>query len=135
MPPVEIYLDDCMPSEVARYLTDAGVAVHRPQQVGTAQATDSGHLMRCMRAGWVLVTQNRRDFRRLHWLWTALYDWGLLAKPHSGILTIHEQLPAGNRLWAAAIAQFLGQEPNLQGRMYRWRPASGRWDEEPARLM
>jgi len=134
VPPIEIYLDDCVAPELARLLRDARVGVHLPVEVGTAGVSDSAHLMTCMRGGWVLVTQNRRDFRRLHWLWTALSDWGLLPQ-HPGILTIHEQTAAGHRAWAAAIIDLLQQQPNLQGQMYRWRPASGQWDAEPARLM
>jgi hypothetical protein len=91
--------------------------------------------MACMRGGWVLITQNRRDFRRLHWLWTALYDWGLLPEEHPGILTIHEQTAAAHQAWATAIVDLLLQRPSLRGQMWRWRPAAARWDEEPPQLM
>jgi hypothetical protein len=135
MPPVEVYLDDCIALGLARLLEAGGLVVHLPEQVGTARVSDSGHLMTCMRGGWVLVTQNRRDFRRLHWLWTALHDWGLLPEQHPGILTIHEQVGAGGQTWAAAIVDLLQAQASLKGRMYRWRPASARWEIEPARLM
>jgi hypothetical protein len=88
-----------------------------------------------MRGGWVLITQNRRDFRRLHWLWTALTDWGLLPESHAGILTIHEQVVSRYVEWADAIYDLVRRQASLRGHMYRWRPASGRWDVEPASLM
>ena len=83
----------------------------------------------------MLVTQNRRDFRRLYSLWTALYDWGLMPELHPSILTIHEQVVTQYAEWAVAIDTLLAQQLSLQGPMYRWRPASGRWNAEPARLM
>jgi hypothetical protein len=135
VPLAEVYLDECISVTLGHLLLGRGLTIHLPADVGTVHATDSDHLMTCMRAGWVLVTQNRRDFRRLHWLWTALYDWGLLPDLHPGIITIHEQVVVGDDEWATAITELLEQQASLRGQMYKWRPSSGRWEEEPARLM
>jgi hypothetical protein len=135
MPPATVYLDECVSWEIGHLLSARGVHVHLPREEGTLHASDPAQLMTCMRSEWVLVTQNRRDFRRLHWLWTALYDWGLLPGPHAGILTIHEQVVARYPEWATAIVDLLQEQPRVSGRMYRWRPASRQWDAEPARLM
>ncbi len=130
----DVYLDECIPANLARLLIARGLTVHRPAQTGAVSIPDSIHLATCATQGWVLITQNRRDFRRLRWLWTALHNWGVLSQPHAGILTSHEQVTGRVADWALAIEVFL-QQQTLQGEMYRWRPTSGQWDREPAALM
>jgi len=130
--PSRVYLDDDVPDEVGIVLAGRGVQAHLPGESGTAGAPDPVHLKTCADHGWTLITFNRRDFRRLHWLWEALRAWGVIAQSHAGILTAHEQRPAPE--WAAAIADILQQE-RLEGKMFQWRPSTRAWDPEPVRFM
>ena len=74
MPDEELYFDEDVPHELAGLLRGMGRTVHLPRDVGTLSAPDAVHLRTSKRRGWVPVTQNRRDIRRLHWLWMNLYE-------------------------------------------------------------
>ncbi|MBI4641675.1 MAG: DUF5615 family PIN-like protein [Candidatus Tectomicrobia bacterium] len=131
----EVYFDEDVPSLLADQLRDLGLIVHIPQEVGTVSADDPVHLRVSTRQGWAIVTQNRRDFRRLHWLWTTFHQWGVLPQPHSGILTVYEQDPVLPQEWAPAIHQLLQRQTNLSGTMHMWRHSSRRWEIQPAIFM
>lgn len=62
--------------------------------------------------------------------WMALHDWGVLALPHNGILSIYEQDKEQHRQWARAIDQMLRDGTELPGHMYMWRTATRRWHEQ-----
>jgi hypothetical protein len=126
-----IYLDEDVPRQLGDLLSNNGITVHLPQEIGAVAADDPVHLERCASQGWALVTQNRRDFRRLHWIWMTFHYWGIIGQPHSGIITIREQRPAMIDVWAPAIIELLQGQPSLQGLMYMWRPSSGKWDLQP----
>jgi hypothetical protein len=86
----QVYFDETVPVNLADFLRRAGVTVHVPQNIGTLGKEDAVHLQTSSTQGRVLVTLDRRGFRRLHWLWMGLYYWGLTPRPHSGILTIND---------------------------------------------
>lgn len=90
---------------------------------------DAAILDYCRQMGWLLVTQNRRDFHRLHALWTTLYMWEALDKLHSGILTVYEQVQENPDLWAAAIDGFLQNRPDMHGKLFSWRNSKELWEE------
>ncbi|MDE2687506.1 MAG: DUF5615 family PIN-like protein [Chloroflexota bacterium] len=131
-----LYFDENMPREMEGILRGMGYTVHTVYEVGTSSEDDATHLRLSAERDWVLVTQDRRDFRRLHWLWTALYKWGVLHEEHGGILTIYQtRLSTPYLDWAAAIHDFLQPRDTLRGEMRMWRPSQGRWEEEPVKLM
>jgi hypothetical protein len=131
----QLYLDENVPLQLAVLLMDKGIMVHLPQDVGTVSAADSVHLYRCSTEGWTLVTQDRRDFRRLHWIWMTLYYWGVVPRPHGGIITILENEPVIPQNWVSAIQALLQQHPTLTGLMFMWHPASGEWQMQPVAFM
>lgn len=132
----ELYFDKDIAHELADPLRARGIAVHLPGEVGTLGAIDAVHLGTAASHGWILVTRNRRDFRRLHWLWASLNTWGVLPEVHHGILTIYEgeQKPAPPE-WAAAIIQVLEEQASLLGTMHMWRPSMGSWQFQQANFM
>ena len=131
-----LYFDENMPRGMEGILRGMGYTVHTVYEVGASSEDDSTHLRLSSERGWVLVTQDRKDFRRLHWLWTSLYKWGILQEEHEGILTIYQtRLSTPYSDWAAAIHDFLQPRDTLRGEMYMWRPSQSRWDEEPVKLM
>ena len=85
-----LYFDENMPQEMEGILRGMGYTVHTVEEVIARSEDDSTHLRISTERGWVLITQNRRDFRRLHWLWTTFYNWGVLPQAHGGILTIYQ---------------------------------------------
>ena len=75
-----LYFDENMPREMETILRGMGYTVHTVDEVSARSEDDSTHLRKSTERGWVLVTQDRRDFRRLHWLWTSLYKWAYCMK-------------------------------------------------------
>ncbi len=135
MPVEHVYLDEDVPFQLADLLGANGVVVHLPREIDTVSAADPIHLQRCARERWVLITQNRRDFRRLHWLWMTFHQWQILPQPHGGILTLHEQEPALPIEWAPAIHELLESRQQFDGLMFMWRKSSGRWESQPVAFM
>lgn len=135
MPSMELYLDEDVPIQLADLLKARGLIVHLPKETGTVSRADSIHLQVCSRRHWVIVTQNRRDFRRLHWLWMTLNHWKVLRRAHGGILTVFEQEPALPEKWAPAIEDLLQRQMTLQGLMYMWRPSKQQWESQLVSFM
>ena len=130
-----LYFDENMDQELEVILRGMGYTVHTVDEVAARSEDDSTHLRISTERGWVLITQNRRDFRRLHWLWTTLYKWGVLQEEHSGILTIYQQRRELYHEWASAIHDLLESRDALRSEMYMWRPSRSTWEREPVKLM
>ena len=135
MPVEHVYLDEDVPLQIGDLLKARGFTVHLPRDSGTVSAADAVHLERCSREGWVLITQNRRDFRRLHALWMTLNYWRILPQPHGGILTVYEQDPLLPTEWAPAIDELLQGRQRLDGAMFMWRRSSREWQPQPMTFM
>lgn len=131
----QLYFDENMDGELGVILRGMGFTVHTVGEVGSRSEDDSTHLRISTERGWVLITQNRRDFRRLHWLWTTLHKWGVLQEEHGGILTIYQQRRDLYYEWAAAIQEFLQPRDTLRSEMHMWRPSQDAWEKEPVKLM
>ena len=130
-----LYFDEDVPHELEGLLQGMGHTVHTVDEMHARSEDDSTHLRISTESGWVLITQNRRDFRRLHWLWTTFYNWGVLPQAHGGILTIYRHRPELRAEWAASIHEFLQIRDHIRGEMYMWRPSQNGWDREPVRFM
>jgi predicted nuclease of predicted toxin-antitoxin system len=137
----QVYFDEDVPAPLADLLRRAGYTVRLPRDIGTLSEPDPVHLQTCASQGWVLVTRDRSDFRRLHWLWMTFHYWGIMSQPHSGILSISHFSPGRLELWATAILEKLQEQPSLPGSMYTWLlPQPGqsfdpRWVREPVAFM
>ena len=135
MPEQQVYLDEDVPRQLGKLLKDEGVVVHLPQEIETIAAADPIHLRECASHGWVLITNNRRDFRRLHWLWMVFHYWGVIPNIHSGILTTYEASPLLPVEWASAILDLLGDQVSLCGLMFMWRRSSKKWEPQSVAFM
>ena len=135
MPIEHLYFDEDMSQELGDILRRMGYIVHTVEELEVRSEDDSTHLRISTEREWILLTQNRKDFRRLHWLWMTFYNWGVLQEPHGGILTIYQQRSDLLVEWATAIDEFLQPRDTLKGKMYMWRPSRNRWDEDPVRFM
>ena len=130
-----LYLDEDMSQDMGDILRGMGYTVHTVDEVGARSEDDSTHLRISTERGWVLITQNRKDFRRLHWLWTTFYNWGVLPQAHGGILTIYQQRPELTADWAESVHEFLQVREHIRGEMYMWRPSLSEWEREPVKFM
>jgi hypothetical protein len=84
--PLTIYLDDCSDDDDRiLFLTQAGHTVISPRTTGTKDSKDPEHLEYATTHGYVLLTPNPVDFRRLH------RDWQAKGRAHSGIFLIYQE--------------------------------------------
>ncbi len=80
-----IYLDDCSDdNNLIVFLTQAGHTVISPRTTGTKDWDDPDHLEYAATHGYVLLTHNPPDFRRLH------RDWQAQGRTHSGIFLVYQ---------------------------------------------
>ena len=86
-----------------------GHIVHTVEELGVRAEDDSTQLRISTEREWVLITQNRKDFRRLHWLWTTFYKWDVLPQAHGGILTIYQQRHELSYEWAQLFTNSYGK--------------------------
>lgn len=119
------YLDEDIPPEVSEILAHYNHDVVHAMATGNQSIPDPVHLLIAARAGRILVTFNRRDFRQAHQFWTALHSWGNLDQPHTGILTSMGQI--SNNEWADLLHAFVSQGRNLNNQMWEWRRQQQRW--------
>ena len=79
-----IYLDDCSDhNRLIHSLTQSGHTVISPRTVNTKGWADPDHLEYASTHGYILLTHNPADFRRLH------RDWQKQGRTHSGIFVIY----------------------------------------------
>jgi hypothetical protein len=130
----EVYCDEDVPEEVGQLLAQWGHVIHWPHEIQLKGQSDASILGGILGDDWIIITQNRRDFQRLHALWATLYTWDVLNRKHNGILTIYEQEQREPRRWAEAIHEFLQVHADLAGKFYLWRNSSGLWEEGPVAL-
>jgi len=93
--------------------------------------SDAEQLRYAATNGFVLATYDIGDFKRLHLWWNTLYVWGIITKPHGGILAGKGNLLAKD--WADALFDFLNRSPrrNLQNQRYTHSGNPARWNLVP----
>jgi hypothetical protein len=119
------YLDENTPREVQLILSQYSHDVVHAYDLGHRSMPDPEHLQVAAKAGRILVTYNRRDFRELHRFWTALNAWGNLDQHHSGVLTSWGDIP--DEPWANLVHDFVSQASNLDNQMWEWLPRQQQW--------
>ena len=121
----DLYLDEDVRRDAIVLLQGLGHAVVHARDYRKG-AKDDVQLLTAMRAGWILVTNNRSDFELLHDAWHHWsQEWGI-ARPHTGILvTRNTWLP--ERL-AHTINSFFATGRPATNRLYRWVETRG-WEE------
>ena len=106
---MDLYADENFPLRVVEELRRLGIDVLTVFEDGRANQsiTDQDILARAMELGRAILTLNRRDFKRLHFL----------VPSHSGIIICTED---PDRLYQAqSIAESLADAVELQGRIIR----------------
>lgn len=130
-----VYLDEDVPVRLSDELRALGIPVQLAKDVLPLGTDDATQLKQCADDAFVMVTLNRKDFQRLHWLWMSLNSWNVLNRVHAGILTVWEQAPALPAEWAPAINDLLRREENnLPGTMWMWSPSKKTWRPQPFTL-
>ncbi|MBI4289756.1 MAG: DUF5615 family PIN-like protein [Chloroflexi bacterium] len=124
-------MDEDVPLQLGDLLRSRGLVVHLPPEVGAQSAADPVQLQKCTAKGWILITQNRRHFGRLHWLWMTFHSWGVLPSPHCGILTVYEQDPLLPEQLAPAISMLIEKQTTMRGTMWMWQSSRGQWKIQP----
>ena len=100
---MQIYLDDCADDDdLVAFLSQAGHTVYTPRSEQTRGALDARHLEYAAARGYVVLTQNPADFRRLHEIWQAQ------GRTHSGILLIYQDNIRGKDMEPADIPAAIG---------------------------
>ena len=126
-----IYLDEDISRDTERVLRQYDHDVVHSVDMGNRAKSDPEHLMAAAKAGRVLVTFNRKDFREAHQIWVAVNIWTNLHPAHSGILTPWGQIP--NAQWAHLVHDFVSgntvqhNAPPLYNQMWEWRRQQQEW--------
>jgi hypothetical protein len=94
-PPV--YADENLDRLLIEGLRTLGFDVLTTREAGLRQASDERQLAEAARRGRVLLSHDRRDFRRLH------HQWASASRAHAGIATIPQAGPAARRAVRAAL--------------------------------
>jgi hypothetical protein len=117
------YLDENIDWKVVPLLVNQGHQAVTCGELGLYRAGDQRHLLTAAQNGWLLLTNNRADFRLLHdaWLqWSAVWQ---VSAVHAGILIcIQEWSPP--RL-AREIEEFLLLGLSLANQLYEYRGGRG----------
>ena len=114
-----LYTDQNVSAQIVPLLQARGHQIVAARQLGLERAGDERHLLTAARNDWILITNDRDDFRLLHdaWLlWSA--DWQV-ARTHAGILIGIQEWPAMRA--ADKIDTFLLRNPRLVNRLYEFR--------------
>ena len=132
--PPTVFLDENVPDKVYELLSAAGIPALQARNILPQASQDPAVLKKCADESWVLVTLDRKDFWRLHWLWTALFTWGISGTDHGGIISVNQAPPLPDE-WAAAIINLLNERgEGLVGRLWEWNLTSHAWQEPELRL-
>lgn len=83
----KLYLNENIPIRLAGLLADFGIIAIHTLDVNNKGNSDEFQLQYAAQNGYVLVTHNRKDFRRLHERWIQN------RKVHSGILVMRHDEP------------------------------------------
>jgi hypothetical protein len=131
--PAGIYLDEMFGHSVEQHLltraAPVGLRIVRAMVVQPA-GRDTELLAYAANHDLVLVTRNLQDFLRLNEVWTALRDWGLMPRPHAGILISVGLAPDLD--WADRVMDLLLHPkcPRLDDQLLLWRLAPRRWESD-----
>lgn len=118
-----VYLDHNVPADAAGFLRADQHVVRSAVEVQLERATGDVQLLEAARRGWVIVTNNVRDFILLHdaWhLWSR--EWGVTPQ-HAGILLTRQTWNA--RRLADEVSGFLATGPALTNQLYQWHGERG----------
>lgn len=124
----DLYFDHNVSERLLPELRISGHRVTTARDIGLETADDAYQLTSAAENGWVLVTNNRKDFRLLH---TALQLWAErwgLQRQHAGIVILPGALPAiPGQL--TALVTLLDSGAEFHNRVHEWR--EGRWQLYP----
>lgn len=82
-----LYLNENISVQVKNLLAENGIKAIHTLDVGNAGKDDEFQLAYAVSNGYIMLTHNRRDFRRIH------KAWSIAGRKHSGILLIGCAVP------------------------------------------
>ncbi len=129
---MRVYVDEQLGNFVAS-LEEAGHDVVFAGSEGRSGRTDAWHFREAMSEERVLITFNRGDFQYLHRLWTSLQVVGVVARPHSGLLTCATEKDYTPTRWLPVVVERLTTEIP-KGHLLRWIPVTRVWRADEVRL-
>ena|SRR5205814_798683 len=116
MPRPPAYGDECVQRPVVEALRQLGFDIASALEEGHGQEPDEAQLEHAASLNRVLLSFNRRDFRRLH------RDWSALGRLHAGIVLLPQTGPVVRRaLRIAMLLDWVGSEPAPRaGGLFEW---------------
>lgn len=109
-----LYLDECIDLGVGTLLLARGYSVSSAAAAGMLRATDDEQLRYAAGSGLVILTHNRRDFRRLH------REWLQQGKAHAGILIMPFAEPLRSAVRTAMLLDWLLASGDPAARIATW---------------
>ena len=112
-PPV--YLDECVDYALAEALRQRGFSVFTVRDEGFPGDSDPEQLAHAAEHGWLLLSHNSRDFRRLH------ADYQLHQQHHNGIILLPQRSQLVLlTLRAAMMLDWLQSLPDYRSQLFTW---------------
>lgn len=117
MPSPPVYADECIDRPLVERLRERGFDVVTALEAGMGSEPDAAQLAYAADVDRVLLTYNRRHFRRLH------RDWLAAGREHAGIVLVPQTPPPSRRvLRISMLLDWLGS-PGAGGhhsRLLQW---------------
>ncbi len=115
MPGSPLYLDECVDHRLAEALRKRGFTVHTALDSGMTELSDERQLSFAATHGWMIVTHNAKDFRRLH---NAMRGHG---EGHGGIVILPERPPLELlETRAAMLLDWIMTFPEYRSALFTW---------------
>ena len=114
MPSPSIYLDECVDQRLAVQPRLRRHQATTARDQGLLGASDEAQLAHATRQGWVIVSHNVRDFRRLH----ASYH--LQGREHGGIILLPASLLPQLEIRTALMLDWIATLPDHRSQLFRW---------------
>ncbi len=115
MPAPSVYLDECVDIKLAEALHRRGFTVVTTLAASMLGATDEDQLLYAGAHGLILVTHNRRHFRRLHRLFQ---DDG---RSHGGMILLSRTTPLARlTLRVTMMLDWVGTLDGYHNRLFSW---------------
>jgi hypothetical protein len=115
MPSPSVYLDECIDIELAEALNERGFIAVTTLAAGMLGATDREQLIHASARDLLLVTHNRRHFRRLH------YEFREEGRGHAGIILLSRTTPLTRLIVRVAmLLDWIATMDDYHNRLFSW---------------
>jgi hypothetical protein len=119
----ELYADRNIRRDVRLRLGALGHAVTTTGDLGLDRATDDIQLLTAAERGWILLTNNERDYVLLHDAWRRWsVAWGV-APQHAGIIVPKQEWSVDRA--TTEVGRLLGTGTTFANALYQWHGGLG----------